>query len=91
MELPGQHSNFLRPDFVPRLRPLLACGHSAPTGTVGLVTWASELAERGLVFAEPVRFVEAPLRTVTTQRVSWYARQYLAIIASCRLHQATDG
>ncbi|MBI4337353.1 MAG: hypothetical protein HY683_05945 [Chloroflexi bacterium] len=52
-----------------------------------LLAWASELAERDLVLSLPISYVEAPLRTVTTTRVSWYAAHYLKTIASARLYR----
>lgn len=59
--------------------------------TAHLLAWASELAGQEIVLPEEVRFVEAPLRTVATRRVSWYATQYLRTIASARLSQDTGG
>ena len=56
-----------------------------------LLAWASETAEEGIVLANPVRYVEALLRTVETVRVSDYATSYLRTIAYARLHQATGG
>jgi hypothetical protein len=56
-----------------------------------LLAWASYLAEQDLMFTEPVSYVEAPLRTVTTSRVSWYAARYLASITYARLQQQNGG
>ena len=56
-----------------------------------LLTWAHELAEHEVVLTEPLVYVETPLRTVTTDRISWYASHYLRTIATARLNQATGG
>ncbi len=47
-----------------------------------LLAWASELAEKDLVLSSPVTYIEAPLRKVTTKRISWYAAHYLKTIAA---------
>src|ERR671918_2279885 len=36
-----------------------------------LLAWASELAEKGMVLPEPVTFIEALLRPISTVRVSY--------------------
>jgi hypothetical protein len=56
-----------------------------------LLGWASALAESGLLLGEPVRFTEAPLRSITTERVSYYAAGYLRVITRARLQQRTGG
>jgi len=56
-----------------------------------LLAWGSELAEQKLVLPERVSYVEAPLRTITTERVSWYAALYLKTISYARLNQRTGG
>jgi hypothetical protein len=60
-----------------------------PVGTSlsELLAWASELAERDVVLPEPVSYVEVPLRTVSTRRVSWYVAHYLKTISAARLYQ----
>lgn len=60
-------------------------------GLERLLSWASQLAEQDIELPRPVTYVEAPLRSVTTTRISWYARQYLTTIASARLSQSTGG
>ena len=55
-----------------------------------LLAWASEIAE-GTEMESAVQYVEAPLRTVTTERVSWYAGHYLRTITYARMSQATGG
>ena len=56
-----------------------------------LLNWASELSQRDLVLQTPVQFIEAPLRLVTTDRVSEYACRYLCVIASARIHRGSGG
>ncbi len=56
-----------------------------------LLSWASELAEQDSVLSEPVQFVEAPLRTISTGRVSWYAAQYLRTITFARQERQLGG
>jgi hypothetical protein len=56
-----------------------------------LLAWASELAEQEVVLPEPVTYVEAPLRTISTPRVSYYAALYLREISYARLQQRTGG
>jgi hypothetical protein len=53
-------------------------------GTSDLLAWARNLAVRDLVLSCPVRFVETPLRVITTSRVSQYATQYLTTIGRAR-------
>ena len=53
-----------------------------------LLAWAAEIAEEGTELQLEVSYVEAPLRRVTTDRVSWYAGYYLTTIAQARLSQA---
>lgn len=52
-----------------------------------LLAWASELAEQELELDTPVEYVEAPLRRVSTTRVSCYAAHYLKTIVAARLYQ----
>jgi hypothetical protein len=59
--------------------------------TEHLLAWAAELAEQELVLPRAVRYIEAPLRTITTQRVSYYAGLYLREISYARLQQRTGG
>ena len=47
-----------------------------PPDTEHLLAWASEIAQQDLVLPMPVGYLEAPLRTVTTHRVSYYANLY---------------
>ena len=65
--------------------------HLAELELESLLAWASELAEEGLELNQKVRYREAPLRMVNTERVSWYAGSYLQTIAYARLSQATGG
>jgi hypothetical protein len=62
-----------------------------PPDTEHLLAWASEIAQQDLVLPMPVRYLEAPLRTVTTHRVSYYANLYLREISYARLQQRTGG
>lgn len=64
--------------------------HESASETSQLLAWASELAEHGCELSDSVRYVEAPLRTVTTARVSWYAGHYLRTISFARLLQGTS-
>ncbi len=52
-----------------------------------LLAWASELAEKDLTLSSPVTYIEAPLRTVNTERVPWYAAHYLKTIAAAWFYQ----
>ena len=66
--------------------------HARLRNEVGeLKSWAGFLSEEGLVLNEPVMYVEAPLRVVTTKRVSWYAVHYLKIIGLARLGLESGG
>lgn len=56
-----------------------------------LLSWAARLAEENLLLSEPVTYAEAPLRTVTTFRISWYADHYLAVVTYARLQQQNGG
>ena len=56
-----------------------------------LLAWASELGEQNLVLPARVTYVEAPLRTITTERVSWYATLHLRTISHARLNQRNGG
>ena len=56
-----------------------------------VLSWASWLAEQDQSLPGPVTYVEAPLRTVTTQRASWYAGQYLRTINFARMNHQTGG
>ena len=56
-----------------------------------LLAWAAQLAEQDVVLTSTVSYVEAPMRTITTERVSWYATHYLRTIAHARLQQQTGG
>ena len=56
-----------------------------------LLAWASELGEQVVVLKRPICFTEAPLRRVTTERVSYYAAHYLRIVTHARLQQRTRG
>jgi hypothetical protein len=62
-----------------------------PPDTEHLLAWASEIAEQDLVLLMPVRHLDAPLCTVTTQRVSYYTSLYLREISYARLQQRTGG
>ena len=61
------------------------------SGIPGLLAWASELSDQDLVTPDQVSYVEAPLRTVSTERVSWYASHYLRTIISARIGQQIGG
>ena len=77
--------------YVGALLPELKVNQPHIPTTVDLLPWASELAEQDLVLPERVSFVEAPKRTVTTERVSWYAVHYLKTISCARIQQQTGG
>ena len=47
-----------------------------------LLAWASELVNNDVVTESPVTFNETPLRPVRTTRISFYARQYLQLVAA---------
>ena len=49
------------------------------------------LANTEQVFKSPVTYMEVPLRTVCTTRVSSYAAYYLKTISRARLQQQTGG
>lgn len=51
-----------------------------------LLSWASELAEQDLVLSHPVSYIEAPLRIINTQRVSFCAARHLKTIAFAKLN-----
>lgn len=81
-------------DLVAYLRGTPTTAMKAPLAELEsqqLLAWASELAEQELVLPEPVTYVEAPLRAVTTQRVSYYAALYLREISYARLMQQAGG
>ena len=59
--------------------------------TSGLLAWASGLADGEMILCFPLEYVEAPLRKIKTERVSWYARHYLKTIGLARLNHATGG
>ena len=65
----------------------LPLGDSIPA----LLAWALELSEQDLVLSDPASYAEAPQRTVTTGRVSWYAAHYLKTIVLARHHQQHPG
>jgi hypothetical protein len=56
-----------------------------------LLAWASELAEKGTILAEPVTFIEAPLRRISTIRVSHHASIHLRTVTMARTNQVTGG
>ena len=56
-----------------------------------LLAWAGELAQKEEVLPEPVTFVEAPKRTISTDSISWLAARYLRVICCARLQQSTGG
>ncbi len=56
-----------------------------------LLGWASEQAEQLADLSLPVTYIEAPRRTVTTTRVSWYATRYLQVIIYARQQRQRGG
>jgi hypothetical protein len=56
-----------------------------------LLAWASELAEQDVVLPKPLTYVEAPLRTITTVRVSRYAAIYLRTMLLAQSNKRTGG
>jgi len=59
--------------------------------TQKLLSWAAYLAEENLILSQPVTYVEAPLRTITTYQISWYAAHYLAAVTHARSQQQNGG
>ena len=55
------------------------------------LTWAARLSEQDIESPDPVVYVETPLRTVTTKRVSWYAGHYLRTIVGARFGLRSGG
>jgi hypothetical protein len=105
LEAVGEHIRYapksLAPeDFVESLRKhkpeiLSYLSRSAQSGgtddTRTLLAWATGLAEEGLVLGRPIRFVETPLRVITTTRISYYAAEYLKTISRARMEQPSGG
>ena len=58
--------------------------------TRDLLPWASELAEQDLVLSAGISFVETPLRTITTEQVSYFAALYLKTIVRAQSYQHPD-
>ena len=56
-----------------------------------LLAWATELSEQDLVLTAHVSYLEVPRRTITTERVSFYATHYLRTITSARIGQHAGG
>jgi hypothetical protein len=56
-----------------------------------LLAWASELAEQDVRLPKPLTYVEAPLRTITTERVSCYAAVYLRTISLAQSNKRIGG
>jgi hypothetical protein len=54
-----------------------------------LLAWAAQVAEQDLVLEKPVTYVEKPLRTITTQRVSHHALTYLRTITLAQTNIST--
>ena len=78
-----------KPEVLAYLRKNLG----APPGseTHRLLTWASRLAVKDLVLPEPITYVEVPLRSIRTERVSRYAAQYLTTVSLSHLAQRAGG
>ena len=57
----------------------------------GLLAWANELAEKGLILPAPITFIETPLRQISTVRVSHHALIHLRTIAMAKTNQVTGG
>lgn len=56
-----------------------------------LLAWAAQAAEAGLTLPEPVQFLEAPFRPVTTSNVGRYCGHQLRSIFMARSNQVTGG
>ena len=56
-----------------------------------LLSWATELAEQEVVLPKPLTYLEASLRTITTERVSHYAAVYLRAISLAYSNKRTGG
>ena len=56
-----------------------------------LLAWATELSNRDIELASPVTYIEAPLRRITTARVSYYVSIYLRTVTSARIHRNSGG
>jgi hypothetical protein len=90
--LPNELVSELRDCKAELLRHLMSTLAQMTTEEIsGPLSWASELSEQELVLADSVSFVEAPLRNVTTTRVSWYAAHYLRTINFSLGQQETGG
>ena len=63
----------------------------AKAETHHLLAWASELAEQDVVLPKPLTYVEAPLHTITTERVPHYAAVYLRSISLAHSNKRTGG
>ena len=68
----------------------LRVGEPHVPSTQDLLPWASELAEQDIVLPNSVFFVETPLRTITTEQVSYYATIYLKTIVRAQSYQHPD-
>jgi hypothetical protein len=85
-------------DLIPQIRlykseilELLAAPDPSDDAAARLIAWARELAEQCMVLSQPVTFVETPLRTITTVRVSHHASVHLRTLAMARTNQVTGG
>ena len=56
-----------------------------------LLGWAGRLSEQDMELGTPIKYTEAPLRMVTTSRVSFYASHYLRAVSYARLSQRMGG
>ena len=56
-----------------------------------LLAWAAQVAEQDVVLEKPVTYVEAPLRRITTKRVSRHALTYLRAIILAQTSMRTGG
>ena len=87
------------PDLVPDIRrrkqeilDLLAdSSQHHDEDTARLLAWASRAAEDGLTLAEPVQFLEGPLRPRTTNEVGRFCRDQLRYLSMARSNRATGG
>ncbi|MFQ6028195.1 MAG: hypothetical protein ACE5Q6_11940 [Dehalococcoidia bacterium] len=57
----------------------------------GLLAWASQLAEQGLLLDQAVTFVEEPLRTLSITDVSSYVNRQLKYFYRARFERQTGG
>ena len=86
------------PELVPEIRQykqeildLLASPGDGEGPNNRLLAWAAQAAETGVVFQQPVQFLETPLRPYSTTKVGRYCREKLRFLALARSNRVTGG